>query len=353
MRANVLVSKVVLTLALASSLACGGEKKELLAALTETPDSHRHAMEFLLANMPERDRKSLKTDFLLRQVEFACKARAEVPWSADLPEELFLNAVLPYASVNERRDDWRKDFYDRFIALALKCRTPGEAGIKLNKEVFRQLDVKYHATKRPKPDQSPYESTAAKCASCTGLSILLIDACRAVAIPARLVGTPLWTDRSGNHSWVEVWDGHQWRFLGAAESTKLDDAWFTVKAAKADPRRPEHRIYATSFRRTDTSFPLAWDPSIRYVPAEDVTAFYTARRKVKVAVMKDGKPAVVRLTLRLGGRIVAAAAGDSFSFDLAGGQTYEAELQSADGGKPTTRKVKIAEKGEATIELRL
>ncbi|MEE9394119.1 MAG: hypothetical protein V3W41_16595 [Planctomycetota bacterium] len=40
---------------------------------------------------------------------------------------------------------------------------------------------------------------AAGTASCIGLSIMLIDAC-AVGVPARFVGTPLWSDGSGNHS---------------------------------------------------------------------------------------------------------------------------------------------------------
>ncbi|MCX5653719.1 MAG: transglutaminase-like domain-containing protein [Planctomycetota bacterium] len=333
--------------------AAGDNRAELLAALRKIPANRREAMAFLVANMPTPDLKSLKKDFLLRQVNYAYKARAEVPWGAGLHDELFFNDVLPYASVNERRDDWREDFYDRFIALARKCRSPGEAAVQLNKEVFRQLEVKYHATKRPKPDQSPYESAAAKYASCTGLSILLVDACRAVAVPARLVGTPLWTNHSGNHTWTEIWDG-QWRFLGAAESTRLDDGWFSANAAKADAGRPEHRIYATSLRRTGTSFPMIWDLSIGYVPAEDVTAFYTARRKVTFRILKDGNPAPARLTLRLGGRIVVAGAGESpFVFDLAGGQIYEAHLQPADGGKTTIQEVKIAENGETTIELRM
>ena len=44
------------------------------------------------------------------------------------------------------------------------------------------INVRYHARKRPKPDQSPYESIDAGFASCTGLSVLLIDACRSVGV---------------------------------------------------------------------------------------------------------------------------------------------------------------------------
>ncbi len=249
-----------------------------------------------------------------------------------MPDALFLNDVLPYASINERRDDWRKDFYDRFLPIAKRCKTPGEAAILLNKEVFRQFDVQYSATKRPKPDQSPYESAKAKFASCTGLSVLAVDACRAVAIPARVAGTPLWSDGSGKHTWVEVWDG-SWHVLGASESTQLDQTWFNDKAAQADPAQPLNRIYATSFARTGIPFPLVWDRSIRAVPASDVTACYKSRRNVDFKIVDShGKPATADVTLRLDGHIMAAGSGHSdYAFMLAGGLTYEAELLS--GGK--------------------
>jgi hypothetical protein len=311
-------------------------------------------MAFLVANMPRGDLQSLKRDFLLQQVRYAYRARAEVPWGPALPDELFFNGVLPYASVNERRDDWRKDFFDRFLGVAKKCRTPGEAALQLNHVVFEQLDVKYHATRRPKPDQSPYESVAAKYASCTGLSVLVVDACRAVAIPARLVGTPLWTDRSGNHNWAEVWDG-QWRYLGAAESTRLDDGWFTAKAAKADAGRLEHRIYATSFLRTKTFFPLVWNLSIRDVAADDVTCFYTQRREAtfRLAASSKDKPKA-RLTVRLDGRIVALGTGEGpFVFKLAGGQNYDVECERLDKPGSVHRNIALPVKGESAFELKL
>ena len=70
-----------------------------------------------------------------------------------------------------------------------------DAVVFLNQKIFDELGVIY-STKRPKADQSPYESINAGMASCTGLSILLIDVCRSVGIPARFVGTPSWYNNS-------------------------------------------------------------------------------------------------------------------------------------------------------------
>jgi hypothetical protein len=340
--------------AVARQLAAAGEnRKQLSAALQSAPTNQREGLAFLIANMPRRDLSSLSKDFLLTNLEFAYKARAMVPWGSDLPDEVFFNDVLPYASINERRDDWRKDFYDRFLPAVKGCKTPGEAAILLNKETFQQFDVHYNAQKRPKPDQSPYESVKARFASCTGLSVLAVDAFRAVAIPARFVGVPLWTGTQGNHSWTEVWDG-SWRILGAAESSRLDDAWFTDRASKADPTMPLHRIYATSYAPTGIFFPLVWDMSNRTVPAIDVTSFYKSRRKVAFRVVDDhGNPVVAEVTLRHAGHIVAAGRGQSaYEFTLAGGLTCEAQLQSA-GNPPRVQKIDLPKEGSAPIELKM
>jgi hypothetical protein len=188
---------------------------------------------------------------------------------------MFLNNVLPYASIDERRDRWRKDFYQRFQPLVAEADSPAQAAAVLNQKIFGLLDVKY-SRRRPKANQSPYESMEAHVASCSGLAVLLIDACRSVGVPARFVGTPLWSDQSGNHSWVEIWDDG-WHFTGAAEPTgeNLDQAWFVGRAAKAVSDHPLHAIYATSFRRTPIHFPLVWDRRSRDVPAVNVTSRYT------------------------------------------------------------------------------
>ncbi len=341
---------------LVEQLAMAGDNRdELLAALRAVKLEHREALAFLIANMPTRDLRSLKGSFLLENVELAYKARDEVPWGASIPHELFLNDVLPYANVSERRDQWRKDFFDRFMGIAKQCRTPGEAALRLNHDVFSQLKISYHATKRHKPDQSPAESMRIGYASCTGLSILLVDACRAVGIPARLVGTPLWSNRRGNHSWVEVWD-RQWRFLGAAESDKFDHAWFVEAASQADPDRLEHRIYATSFRRTKTPFPLVWDLSIEYVSADDVTRFYTNRRTktFRVVDRRDGKPVEAKLTIRKNGKIVAAdATGMPFTVRLAGGQTYDVRVEPLRGGDAVDRRITLSDENDQTIDVPL
>jgi len=254
-------------------------RKQIEQALDQTPAEQRAGIRFLVAYMPDRDLKSLTAATLIENVRLAYQARRESPWSEHVPEGIFLNNVLPYASINERRDDWRREFYERFKPLVKDAKSPGEAAAILNQKVFPLLKVRY-STKRKRADQCPSESISSGLASCTGLSVLLIDACRAVGVPARFAGTPLWTNKSGNHSWVEVWD-NGWHFTGAAEPTgnELDKAWFVGRAATAQRDHPLHAIFAVSYKRTPQVFPLVWDRSIDYVFAVNVTDRYT--RKVQ------------------------------------------------------------------------
>lgn len=262
--------------AVSTSLERAGARRDVWEhALRTAPPERRTELAFLLENMPTPDLEHLDPAFVLEDVALACSARDAVPWGRDLPEDIFLNDVLPYANISERRDPWRAMLKERFLPLAQESGTPAEAAQRLNRDVFPALGVRY-STERARADQSPAESIESGMASCTGLSILLVDACRAVGVPARLAGIPNWIDGSGNHTWVEIWNEGTWHFVGAAEPDPqgLDHAWFTANAALARPDDPEHAIWAISYRRTGLDFPMQFDPEWPPVPAVNVTARY-------------------------------------------------------------------------------
>ncbi|MDQ2799604.1 MAG: hypothetical protein M3Y13_08185, partial [Armatimonadota bacterium] len=175
---------------------------------------------------------------------------------------------------------------------------------------------------RKRPDQSPLESIASGKATCSGLSILLVDACRSVGIPARVVGTPMWTNLRGNHTWVEVWDGQAWRFTGAAEPDPqgLDRGWFAHDASLARKDEPQFAIYASSFQKTGLAFPLVWAPDIAWVHAVNVTDRYAQNSvtaptdKVRLLVNvrdSNGKRIAANVTVQEIGSHVAPQEGRS------------------------------------------
>lgn len=293
----------------------GDNAKELKKALKEVPRNEREGMAFLISYMPERDAKSLSADFLLENVEYAYKARAEFPWAKEVPDSVFMNDVVAYANLNENRESWRKDFYERFKKYVAPCKTMREAIDSVNKNVRDELLVDYN-TKREKPDQAPYESMRQHMASCSGLSILLTDAFRAVGIPSRVAGTPAWHDDRGNHNWNEVWIDGQWRFTEYYPSDDLDQSWFLTDAGKAIKEDVRKAIYAASFKPTGSYFPLVWDEDIRYVHAENVTDRYTSLYRAQLSAMPaDGSHVALRVMV-FKDKDHAEASGDRVATNL-------------------------------------
>ena len=268
---------------LAEIIAASERCEALQTLLTETPEAEKRDMAFLLKNMPDADREGMDLELLKENVEYANIARAKYSWAKAVPQDVYLHDVLPYHVVDEVRDAWRKDLYEMFSPAVDTCKTMYEALCAVNANIPRLTGVDYN-TKREKTNQSPHESMRQGMASCTGLAILLVDAYRAVGIPARFAGTASWHDNRGNHSWTEVWLDGEWRVTEYYFPSKLDHLWFMADASKADANNRTYAIYATRFGKADDWFPMVWaDGDVegrsveelpRTVGAENVTERY-------------------------------------------------------------------------------
>lgn len=265
-----------------AAIASSERGEELKAALETMDKSQRKDMAYLIINMPDFDRNGIDLELLKENVEYANIAREQFVWAQQLPEEVYLCDVLPYAVVDEVRDSWRKELYGIFAPEVEGCATMYDAVCAVNANIPRLTGVDYN-TLREKTNQSPSESMRQGMASCTGLSILLVDACRAVGIPARFVGTASWHDNRGNHSWTEVWLDGEWRVTEYYFPSQLDHLWFMPDASKAKADDRTYAIYATRFAGGNDWFPMVWadedeDGPIEELPkwvgAENVTQHY-------------------------------------------------------------------------------
>jgi hypothetical protein len=73
-------------------------RAELEKAINLASEAQRSAVTFLIKNMPTSDLETLSADFLLNNVRLAFEARERAPWK--IPDDVFLNDVLPYANIN-------------------------------------------------------------------------------------------------------------------------------------------------------------------------------------------------------------------------------------------------------------
>jgi len=226
-------------------------------------------------------------------ITLALDAKQKYPWTSHVPKHLYFEYVGAYASVNEARNNWRPLFYESLqdIIQALMNNSILVENVTVE-QVIRELNQNMwdnFNTKRPIYFQSgqtpliydPMSILAFGYASCTGLSIVLIDALRTFGIPARLAGTPAWNGKkdNGNHSWIEFFGSDsKWHIMESkpASNGKDDDLfdpcqwWFCN-----EDRVQETHFYAARLERShdSDSFPLAWDPGNDGVSGENRTQF--------------------------------------------------------------------------------
>ena len=262
-------------------IATSSRSAELETLMAETPMEQQREMAFLIKNMPDFDREAMDLALLKENVEYAHMVRERYTWAKQLPEDVYLYDVLPYHVVDEVRDSWRKELYEMFAPAVDSCNTMYDAICAVNANIPRLTGVDYN-TKREKTNQSPRESMRQGMASCTGLAILLVDAYRAVGIPARFAGTASWHDNRGNHSWTEVWLDGKWRVTEYYFPSKLDHLWFMPDASKADANNRTYAIYATRFGKADDWFPMVWaDGDVEGRPIEELPKWVGAENVTK------------------------------------------------------------------------
>lgn len=280
------------------------------------------AWTFLCENMPAQDCGNVSEAYLRENLDLALAVREKHPWSRGVPEDIFLNAVLPYSSIGEEADAWRPLFHKQFMPLVADCKNATQVAEKLNSEIWKILGIIY-SPKREKPDQSPFHSMRLGMASCSGLSIILVNACRAVGVPARFAGCR-WKNKPGNHSWVEFWDRGQWHYIGAFDSPKADESWFDGDIAAADEKNPVYAIYAANWAPTGTYFNTSWRDSedLRSpVPAHNVTSRYLQKtaKKVPQSVLSvcilDASGKRVAVSLRLKEKATQRVLAEGISHD--------------------------------------
>lgn len=186
------------------------------------------AMQFLYAYMPLPDIADYPAEYHLQNVDYALKARAEMPWGMKVPVREFLHFVLPVRVNNENMDTSRVVFYNE-----LKERVKGLSMRDAVLEVNHWCHEKVTYTPSDIRTSSPLASVRTAYGRCGEESTFTVAALRSVGIPARQVYTPRWAHTDNNHAWVEAWIDGEWHFLGACEPEPvLDLAWFNAPASR-------------------------------------------------------------------------------------------------------------------------
>lgn len=152
-----------------------------------------------------------------------------LPWGKNLTKELIYHYVIPPRVSQEPLENFTWLYRDTLYNLVKDCSSIEEAILKVNEWCF--IHMEYKPTD---PWDQPATATLKRgFGRCEEMTILFMKALRTVAIPVRYVYTPWWPFTESNHAWVEVWTEKGWKFLGSAEPTDLNFAWFREPSKKA------------------------------------------------------------------------------------------------------------------------
>lgn len=248
----------------------------------------------------------LSNGILEPTVNISLYAKQHYHWTNNVPKDLYYEYVASFANVNEARTNWRPLFHDMvkpIIHDILKSKEGGtvkQVVAALNDQIWT-IAASYSNSESIifRHGQTPliYDPMSILIfgyASCTGLSIFLVNLLRTVGIPARLAGTAAWNNKEedGNHSWIEFWSSDdndendenggdvsgRWHIMESKPASggnkDLDNPcqwWFCNEEKVKDTL-----FWAARLDRKNSEgvvFPLAWDLENTDVAGEDRTAF--------------------------------------------------------------------------------
>ena len=294
------------------------------------------AKEWMLNHMPEKDLHYLPpantvqgTSMLDDSLVFSMMADKAAPWTGNIPLDLKHSYILPHADLMESVQNWRGLFFSKFFELVESSTSTTDAigeFIFPNKflEWNANYTLKWHTGTSP-PVIAPFDFIATGYGSCSAWSSTLVYTCRALGIPARVVGSGCWntgnfkglaTENKNlslcwngghegaegpvggpylwNHNWVEIWDNtiNEWSFVnappgsktpnvgwqctgfdrekgcsgGAASYAMLDHPVFAFTWNKKDELKEEggEIVLGSEFKLTDgtPASPLVWSPHL-------------------------------------------------------------------------------------------
>ncbi|MBI3270098.1 MAG: transglutaminase domain-containing protein [Planctomycetes bacterium] len=238
---------------------------------------------WLVAHMPDKvhvrcspegrvehvqDLRVVTADMLAHHVRLAAAARERFPWARDLPEELYLENVLPHRFTEEPLEDWRAGLWGELEPLAAKCPTAEEAVLAIN----RWAAERFKYVPRGAEDLGILSALKEGKGRCEDMSNLVRAALATCGLPAASVYTPWWPRGDGNHAWNEVYLAGAWRQFMGCEPTAEPPHFDRMKKDRVFAK-----VYRCGFVRG------------RNAP-EDVTAEYTPVRDLDLRLDAPDAP---------------------------------------------------------------
>lgn len=196
----------------------GDNRSELESVLKhyEGNPPKRAAAEFLLGNMFHYslvdggmvyDIRSIKSDYLIRNIESAFAAWEEAPWKEEVDFDTFCRFVLPYRVCDEPLSVWRDSLKNAYKDLVKGEKHAVDAYAKVYSALLKRFK-KLGDGNLSSPDVM--ELHRSQRGTCSQRSIYVVSVLRSLGIPAAYDCVPFWGNYStSGHAWVSFVNGNR------------------------------------------------------------------------------------------------------------------------------------------------
>lgn len=229
---------------------------------------------------------SLKSDFLIKNIDLAFEVWKTKPWAKHITFNQFCEYILPYRGLNEPMQDWRPFLYNKykFLADSLKNpKDPKEITHKICDYIYRDWK---HLDNFSKASYLPgiIDIDHYKAGICEHHYLYLTTLLRSFGIAVAMENTPQWRNYPGAHSWLMLIDTtgkeiafnpgnpkftyiHKVPMGSTGSTTKVYRRSFTIQKSLLLLNADKNEIFPSMF-----STPDQYDVSWQYTyPQADVT----------------------------------------------------------------------------------
>jgi hypothetical protein len=153
------------------------------------------------------DLKLIKADYLAKNIDSAYSLYSNYHHVRQIPFDVYCDYLLPYKLGNERIENWREFFYEKFNSL-LKDSSLSTRDIY--KAIDKDINQWFTYNKEYVPALNTLSISQAlelKSGACMDIANLHIAALRSIGIPAALELVPYWGNNNFGHSECAYWNG--------------------------------------------------------------------------------------------------------------------------------------------------
>lgn len=189
------------------------------------------------------DIKTIKANYLIRNIDFAFKVWHEQPWGKYVSFHNFLEFVLPYRVGTEAITDWREEIYNRYNPMLDSIRnTPNGDNIKTVAQILmdslHKAPIYYTGIFPQGPNVGP-QLVKWRSGNCRELTDLVIYVFRALGIPCGC--DKMWIRGDNNVA-------HFWNFIIDEKDSTYFTSIGTIKLEKAETYwNPKGKVYRETF----------------------------------------------------------------------------------------------------------